>query len=85
MNARHVSAVIVALACAISSPAEAQRILKSEPQPGSLAEREIVLVDDGTCPADQIKEVTGGSNHKASGGRQIGTPRTTKCIPRPAP
>jgi hypothetical protein len=85
MNARHVLAVIILLACAVSSAAQAQRVLKSEPQAGSLAEREIVLVDDGTCPANQIKEVTGGSNHKASGGKQIGTPRTTRCIPRPAP
>ena len=85
MKAPHISTLIIVLAYAVSSAAEAQRVLKSEPQAGSLAEREIVLVDDGTCPADQIKEVTGGSNHKASGGRQIGTPRTMKCIPRPAP
>jgi hypothetical protein len=38
-----------------------------------------VLVDDGTCPAGQIKEVS-GARMTASG-----IMRTRKCIPRLAP
>jgi serine/threonine protein kinase len=48
----------------------------SEPGPGNLARGQTALVDDGTCPAGQIKEVTGGSN-------RLGIPRTKKCISRP--
>jgi peptidoglycan hydrolase-like protein with peptidoglycan-binding domain len=48
----------------------------SEPGPGNLAHGQTALVDDSTCPAGQIKEVTGGSN-------RLGIPRTKKCISRP--
>ena len=57
----------------VSGPANAQ-VLKSEPAEGNLASGRKVLVDDGTCPAGQIKQVTGGSkiNHIA---------RSSICIP----
>jgi hypothetical protein len=45
---------------------------KQEPKEGFFAARRRVIVDDGTCPAGQIKEVIGGSN------RMYGT-----AIPRP--
>jgi Family of unknown function (DUF6719) len=50
------------------------QVLKSEPAEGNLASGKRVLVDDGTCPAGQIKEVTGGSKtgHIA---------RASRCIP----
>lgn len=50
------------------------QVLKSEPAEGNLASGKRVLVDDGTCPAGQIKEVTGGSKteHVA---------RSSRCIP----
>jgi hypothetical protein len=35
-----------------------------------------VLVDDGTCPAGQIKEVTGATLTPS------GVSRTSKCVPR---
>jgi hypothetical protein len=37
---------------------------------------EIVLVDDHTCPAGQIKQVTGGSNRKyGTDEKKLGVPR----------
>ena len=51
-------------------------IVQSEPPAGSLRQGQVILVDDGTCPAGQIKEVTGGrSNERVQ--------RTRRCIPRP--
>jgi uncharacterized protein DUF6719 len=47
---------------------------------GQLREGQIVLVDDGSCPAGQIKQVTGG-NHVAAGGFK-NIVRTRRCIPR---
>jgi hypothetical protein len=38
-----------------------------------------VLVDDGSCPAGQIKEVSGAKM------TQAGVARTRKCIPRGGP
>ena len=38
-----------------------------------------VLVDDGSCPAGQIKEVSGAKM------TQTGVARTHKCIPRSGP
>jgi hypothetical protein len=40
-------------------------------------------VDDGSCPAGQIKEiVAGGDISYKTGSKQPGTPRQTVCIPR---
>ena len=38
--------------------ADATRMLKAEPPEGALRKGEHVLVDDGSCPVGQIKEVT---------------------------
>lgn len=51
-------------------------IVQSEPPSGSLARGQVILVDDGTCPAGQIKEVTAGSGNQR-------VQRTRRCIPRP--
>jgi hypothetical protein len=53
----------------------AQEIMKSEPAAGALAAGITVLVDDGTCPKGQIKQVTGGK-------RVDGVQRQKKCIKR---
>lgn len=53
----------------------AQEIMKSEPASGALAAGTTVLVDDGTCPKGQIKQVTGGK-------RVDGVQRQKKCIKR---
>jgi hypothetical protein len=47
---------------------------------GQLREGETVLVDDGTCPKGQIKQVVGGNHVKAGGFKHI--VRTHKCILR---
>jgi hypothetical protein len=48
-------------------------VLKREPGKGKIATGARVLVDDGTCPKGQIKEVTGGSGDAG---------RTRRCIAR---
>lgn len=51
-------------------------IVPNEPPSGSLPRGHVILVDDGTCPAGQIKEVTAGSDNQR-------VQRTRRCIPRP--
>jgi hypothetical protein len=69
----------IAVLSAIASPALAQ-VLKKEPPMGLLREGETVLVDDGTCPAGQIKQVVGGNHVKVGGTKHI--LRTYHCIPK---
>jgi hypothetical protein len=52
-------------------------VLKAEPGPGQIAAGARVLVDDGSCPKGQIKEVTGGTNY--GGGSKN---RTIRCVRR---
>ena len=63
----------------IPKPAEAQ-VLTREPVMGAMKEGERVLVDDGTCPKGQIKEVIGGNHVKVGGTKQI--ERQRRCIAR---
>jgi hypothetical protein len=70
-----VSAAVLTLV----TPAVAQ-ILKTEPRMGALREGQVVLVDDGTCPAGQIKQVTGGNHVEVGGFKQV--KRQRRCIPR---
>ena len=51
-------------------------ILPREPDPGELRLGQRVYVDDGTCPAGQIKEVA-GANLTSSG-----VARTRQCVAR---
>lgn len=60
---------------ALMGLAGCQSILKSEPAKGTLPQGQKVLVDDGSCPAGQVKQVTGATP---------GTPRLKECIPMPA-
>lgn len=58
-------------------------LLKSEPGEGQLRPGERVLVDDGSCPAGQIKQVIGGGNRKyRTTERRPGTHREVHCIDR---
>ncbi len=66
-------------AAAMPGEAWAIIILKKEPAEGALRSRERVLVDDGTCPAGQIKELIGGSNRSGAG---TGQERRRRCIAR---
>jgi hypothetical protein len=71
------------LLLASAGMANAEKILKSEPREGNLRSGERVLVDDGTCPGGQIKEIIGGSNREYQTSiPRPGTPRSIKCIPR---
>jgi hypothetical protein len=63
---------LVTAALLLSTAAQSQ-VLKNEPTDLPTGKR--VLVDDGTCPAGQIKEVIGGS-------RTAHIARTNRCIPR---
>jgi CubicO group peptidase (beta-lactamase class C family) len=69
---QRVCALLTALAL-LATPSLAQ-VLRQDPAPGSLGKLEKVLVNDGSCPQGQIKEVTGGDSSKGIG-------RTSRCIP----
>ena len=58
----------------LSTPADAQIILKADPVKDSLMAGMKVFVDDGSCPAGQIKEIT-AANPKAGVMK-----RTSECI-----
>jgi hypothetical protein len=60
--------------CVLASPAVAQ--VMNERNIGDLRLGQRILVDDGTCPAGQIKEVSGSQMTTS------GVLRTRKCIPR---
>jgi hypothetical protein len=49
--------------------------LQQEPPAGSLSPGQTVLVDDGSCPAGQIKQITGGNSN-------AGPRRQRKCVDR---
>jgi hypothetical protein len=59
----------------LASPAAAQQV-SNERNIVDLRLGQRVLVDDGTCPAGQIKEVSGAQMTTS------GVLRTRKCIPR---
>lgn len=54
----------------------AATILTREPDPGELRLGQRVYVDDGTCPAGQIKEVAGARLTSS------GIARTRQCVAR---
>ena len=59
-----------------SVPALSTKILRAEPAIGQLPTGATALVDDGTCPDGQIKQIVGGNV-------TTGQPRLRSCIPRP--
>jgi hypothetical protein len=54
--------------------------VKQEPPLGAMREGQVLLVDDGSCPAGQIKRVVGGNHTKVGGTKQV--VRTSSCVPR---
>jgi hypothetical protein len=69
-------AAIALVASASEAGAQQRRIvLKHEPPPGSIRAGRSVLVDDGSCPAGQLKLVTFG--READGSR-----RKRTCVER---
>ncbi|MDR7144155.1 DUF6719 family protein [Rhizobium sp. BE258] len=69
MKLRYSLAVLIAFGLA-----GCQSILKEEPAKGTLPTGKKVLVDDGTCPPGQVKQVTGAT---------AGNPRIKECVPMP--
>ena len=61
--------------CLLASPAAAQQV-GNEREIGDLRLGQRVLVDDGSCPAGQIKEVAGSQMTTS------GVLRVRKCVPR---
>ena len=66
---------VLALAGFVVAPAQAQYIGR-EQDIADLRLGQRVLVDDGTCPAGQIKEVSGARM------TSMGVERARKCVPR---
>lgn len=59
------------------------QVLTQAPGPGRLRPGETVLVDDGSCPAGQVKQVVGGSDRVyMTDTPRPGAPRQTSCVPR---
>lgn len=63
----------------VITAADESQILSKEPPTGALHTGETVLVDDGTCPKGQIKEVRSEHNPKQGGGAA----RHRRCVPDP--
>jgi hypothetical protein len=75
--------VAAALAALGLTAASAATIVKQEPATGQFRIGQRVLVDDGSCPAGQIKEVVDATNRQASAGRPVGGVRRIRhCIHR---
>jgi hypothetical protein len=72
-----IALAFVATLAAAAHAAVAQTILKEEPKRNLLKHGKVVLVDDGSCPVGQIKEVTGGKNDAATDVK-----RTRRCVPK---
>ena len=68
------TALALPLVFALSQTAAAQAIVKQEPPSGALKRGTVILVDDGSCPAGQIKEVSAGAGTESR--------RTRRCVPR---
>ena len=65
------------LAAAAVAGAQTGDILKEEPANLALRKGQVVYVDDGKCPAGQIKKITGGN-------QAAGVKRQVECVARPA-
>jgi hypothetical protein len=76
ITVRQSLALPVVLALCLTATASFAQTVSREQDIGDLRLGQKVMVDDGSCPAGQIKEVQ-GSQMTASG-----VLRTSKCIPR---
>ena len=71
--------IVLALAFLVLAPPALAQQVSREQDVGELRLGQRVKVDDGTCPAGQIKEISG--TRMTSGGIL----RSQKCIPRLGP
>lgn len=82
MNRAFLLSILCLLAAACSA---GPKILAAEPPNGALFPGETALFDDGTCPAGQVKQVTGGSNRVYGTDLQHnGVARRYACVARPS-
>jgi hypothetical protein len=72
------SVFLLTVVASLAGLPAAAEVLKHEPPMGALTRGQRVLVDDGTCPPGQIKEVVGGDHIKVGGTKQI--LRVRNCI-----
>ena len=77
---RHFRALCAIIAFVGFTATARAEVLKSEPPLGKLMPRQIVLVDDGSCPKGQIKKVIGGDHVKVGGHGYVERKRT--CVAR---
>jgi formylglycine-generating enzyme required for sulfatase activity/uncharacterized caspase-like protein len=68
---------VAAVAPPVAPAVPGAEVLNREPPEGTLLSGKRVLVDDGTCPKGQIKELVGGDRKK-------GIDRTRRCIAAPS-
>lgn len=73
-------ALAVAGLCLLVSTTVLAATVRSEPPMGALREGQVILVDDGSCPAGQIKRVVGGNHTRVGGTKSI--IRQSSCVPR---
>ena len=74
---------VCGLTLGFSTSAWSIDILKKEPGRGQLKAGNSVYVDDGTCPAGQVSQVSAGAGSGDSGNAHKSAPRTRRCVPRP--
>lgn len=72
-----IAATVLAMTAGVGIAAT---VLKTEPPMGALKEGQRVLVDDGSCPPGQLREVIGGNHTKAGGKSNV--IRQYRCVPR---
>jgi hypothetical protein len=70
----------VLAAASLAGSLAVAEVLKRAPPMGALKPGQVVLVDDGSCPAGQIRQLTGGDHVKA-GGKQHAE-RRSRCVAR---
>jgi hypothetical protein len=80
MSRSIITGLLAAISLAFVIGTVSAATLKQEPPEGALPSGKTVLVDDGSCPAGQIKQVTGGSNVKNGSKVGGGAPRLRKCV-----
>jgi hypothetical protein len=84
MTNSRIGAIPIILFCAIvaatlAPPARAQQTVGREQDIVGLRLGQRVMVDDGTCPAGEVKQVLGSKMTTA------GVMATSKCVPRVGP
>jgi hypothetical protein len=65
----------ISLVAGLALTACMQPVLETEPAGGTVPHNAVVFVDYGTCPANEIKKITGGNDN-------LGVPRMRQCVAR---